>query len=122
MDRDTDAQGWEYVAQLPARAPDSINGCKALIENIFDSSMSNMAFKTFTVTLEKDGETGWITAQCLELPGAISQGRTRRSALNNVKEAIQAVLEARAKVLKEQTGRADVVEVKVRETASTLLA
>ena len=82
--------------------------------------MSNMAFKTFTVTLEKDGGTGWITAQCLELPGAISQGRTRRSALNNVKEAIQAVLEARAKVLKEQTGKADVVEVKVRETASTL--
>ena len=81
-----------------------------------------MAFKSFTVTLKKDEETGWITAQCLELPGAVSQGRTRSSALRNVKEAIQALLEARAKVLKGQVLKAEVVEVKVRETASTLLA
>ena len=81
-----------------------------------------MAFKTFTVTLKKDEETGWITVQCLELPGAVSQGRTRTSALRNVKEAIQAVLEARAKVLKEQIAKAEVVEVKIRETTGGLLA
>ena len=81
-----------------------------------------MAFKTFTVTLQEDKETGWITAQCLELPGAISQGRTRKSALRNSKEAIRAVLEARAKVLKRQIGQADIVEVKVQDTSSSLLA
>ena len=81
-----------------------------------------MAQKTFTVKLEKDEETGWITAQCLELPGAVSQGRTRRSALRNIREAIPAVMEARAKVLRGEARRADIVEVKVRETAGSLLA
>ncbi len=81
-----------------------------------------MALRTFTVALEKDAETGWITARCLELPGAISQGRTRKSALRNVKEAIQAILEARVKVLKKESGKVDIVEVKVPETPSALLA
>ncbi|HEY4673255.1 MAG TPA: type II toxin-antitoxin system HicB family antitoxin [Nitrososphaerales archaeon] len=81
-----------------------------------------MSYKTFTVRLEKDEETGWITAQCLELPGAISQGRTRKSALRNEREAIQAILEARARVLKKQGSRADIVEVKIRETSGSLLA
>lgn len=81
-----------------------------------------MTYKTFTVTLEKDEESSWITAQCLELPGAISQGRTRSSALRNVKEAIRAVLEARAKILKEEVRKVDLVSVKVRETPINLLA
>lgn len=80
-----------------------------------------MALRTFTVTLEKDEETGWITARCLEFPGAISQGRTRKSALRNVKEAIQAVLEARAKMLRKESGKVDIVEIKVPETPSALL-
>lgn len=81
-----------------------------------------MTYKTFTVTLEEDKESGWITVQCLELPGAISQGRTRKSALRNAREAIRAILEARAKVLKGQGSRADIVEVKIRETSSALMA
>jgi hypothetical protein len=36
--------------------------------------------------------------ECPELPGAISQGKTRQSALKNAREAILAVLEAQAKV------------------------
>ena len=81
-----------------------------------------MALRTFTVTLKKNAETGWITARCLELPGAISQGRTRKLALRNVREAIKAVLETRAKVLKKESGKVDIVEIKVPETPSALLA
>ncbi len=47
----------------------------------------------YTVILEKEEEGGY-SAQCLELPGAISQGETKEEALQNIKEAIEAVLEA----------------------------
>ena len=50
----------------------------------------------FTVKLEESDEGGY-TAQCLELPVAISEGDTKEEALKN-KEAIQLVLE----VLQEQ--------------------
>jgi predicted RNase H-like HicB family nuclease len=55
----------------------------------------------YTVILEKEEEGGY-SAQCLELPGAISQGETKDEALRNTKEAIEAVLEVltrEAKVL-----------------------
>ena len=45
-----------------------------------------------TIILEKEEEGGY-SAQCLELPGAISQGETKEEALRNIKEAIEAVLE-----------------------------
>ncbi len=46
----------------------------------------------FTVKLEESDEGGY-TAQCLELPAAISEGYTKEEALENIKEAIQLVLE-----------------------------
>lgn len=48
----------------------------------------------FTVSLEKQPEGGY-TVQCIEVPGAISQGDTKREALHNIQEAIQLVLEVR---------------------------
>lgn len=46
----------------------------------------------FTIKLEESGEGGY-TAQCLEIPAAISEGDTKEEALENIKEAIQLVLE-----------------------------
>ena len=46
----------------------------------------------FTVKLEESDEGGY-TDQCLELPAAISEGDTKEEALENIKEAIQLVLE-----------------------------
>lgn len=46
----------------------------------------------YTIILEKE-EEGRYSAQCLELPGAISQGETKEEAIKNIKEAIEAVLE-----------------------------
>ena len=46
----------------------------------------------YTVILEPQEEGGY-TVQCLELPGAISQGETKEEALVNIKEAISLVLD-----------------------------
>jgi predicted RNase H-like HicB family nuclease len=45
-----------------------------------------------TVILRK--EDGGYSVQCVELPGAISEGKTRKEALENIREAIQGYLEA----------------------------
>jgi predicted RNase H-like HicB family nuclease len=47
----------------------------------------------FTVVLSP-GEDGFIVAQCPDLPGCISQGRTESDAMANIKEAIELCLEA----------------------------
>lgn len=39
------------------------------------------------------GEDGYVVAECPELPGCASQGRTRDDALENVREAIEGWLE-----------------------------
>jgi predicted RNase H-like HicB family nuclease len=47
----------------------------------------------FSVILREEEEGGY-SVQCVELPGAISQGETKKEALSNIKEAIQGYLEA----------------------------
>ena len=65
----------------------------------------------FTIKLEESEEGGY-TARCLEIPAAISEGDTKEEALENIKEAIQLVLE----VTREQAqvlGEIATVEVSV---------
>ena len=52
-----------------------------------------MTARNFTVVIERDRESGYYTAQCVELPAAISQGKTEEEAKRNVREAIELVLE-----------------------------
>lgn len=40
------------------------------------------------------GEDGYWVAECPSLPGCISQGKTKEEAVVNVREAIQAYIEA----------------------------
>jgi predicted RNase H-like HicB family nuclease len=40
------------------------------------------------------GEDGYMVAECPELPGCASQGRTREDALTNIREAIEGWLDA----------------------------
>ena len=49
----------------------------------------------FIVNLDRD-ETGMIVAECSAIPGCVSQGKTEAEALANIREAIEACLEARA--------------------------
>jgi predicted RNase H-like HicB family nuclease len=47
----------------------------------------------FTVILRAEREGGY-SVQCLELPGAISEGETKKQALSNIRDAIKGYLEA----------------------------
>jgi predicted RNase H-like HicB family nuclease len=62
----------------------------------------------YTILLKKQKEGGY-TAQCLEVPGAISQGETKEEAIKNAKEALALVLE----VLKEEARKKSVEKVEV---------
>jgi predicted RNase H-like HicB family nuclease len=46
----------------------------------------------FTIAFDSPDEDGWIVAHVLEVPGAVSQGRTREEARDNVLDALQTVL------------------------------
>jgi predicted RNase H-like HicB family nuclease len=46
----------------------------------------------FTISFEGPDEDGWIVARVLEVPGAISQGRTREEARENALDALRTVL------------------------------
>jgi predicted RNase H-like HicB family nuclease len=45
-----------------------------------------------TITYEEPDEDGWIVARVVEVPGAMSQGRTREEARENVLDALQLML------------------------------
>lgn len=46
----------------------------------------------FTLAFDDPDEDGWIVARVLEVPGALSQGRTREEARENVLDALRTVL------------------------------
>ncbi|MFQ5813525.1 MAG: type II toxin-antitoxin system HicB family antitoxin [Anaerolineae bacterium] len=46
---------------------------------------------TLKVILEK-GANGYIIAECPQIPGCMSQGKTKEEALANIKDAVQACL------------------------------
>lgn len=46
----------------------------------------------FTIAFDCPDEDGWIVARVLEVPGALSQGRTREKARENVLDALRTVL------------------------------
>ena len=41
-----------------------------------------------TITYDQPDEDGWIVARVVEVPGAMSQGRTREEARENVLDAL----------------------------------
>lgn len=47
-----------------------------------------------TIVFEQ-GDEGWIVASVPEVPGALSQGRTREEARENVVDALRGILELR---------------------------
>ena len=68
----------------------------------------------YTVIIEK-GEQGGFVATCPALKGCISQGRTRRQTLKNIKEAIEVYIEALVEdglPVPQEVGR-EVVELEV---------
>ena len=68
--------------------------------------------RKFTVILRKEPEGGY-SAQCIELPGAISQGETRKQTIANIREAIEGYLEAFPEELNQLKRKRELVEVTV---------
>lgn len=77
-----------------------------------------MVARKFTVLLEKAEEGGFVV-RCVELPVA-SQGETKKEALDNIKEAIEGYLEAKAELL-DLKNKGEKAEVIV-EAPSALMA
>lgn len=48
-----------------------------------------------SVTVDRDEDGMWVV-ECPSIPGCVSQGRTKREALKNIKEAMELCLEVRA--------------------------
>ena len=46
----------------------------------------------FTIAYDEPDEEGWIVARVVEVPGAISQGRSREEARENVIDALRLML------------------------------
>jgi predicted RNase H-like HicB family nuclease len=49
----------------------------------------------FNITIDRDEDGVWIT-ECPSIPGCVSQGKTKSTALKNIQEAIALCLEVRA--------------------------
>jgi predicted RNase H-like HicB family nuclease len=66
----------------------------------------------FTVILRSETEGGY-SVQCLELPGAISEGETKQEALRNIRDAIKGYLEAFPEESERLKLKKEVVEITV---------
>jgi len=49
----------------------------------------------FSVTIDRDEDGVWVV-ECPSIPGCVSQGKTKKEALTNVKDAISQCLKVRA--------------------------
>lgn len=47
----------------------------------------------YTVLIHKDETSGWYTGKCIQVPAAMSQGRTLDELMDNMKDAVSLVLE-----------------------------
>ncbi len=45
-----------------------------------------------TIAFDEPDEAGWVVARVIEVPGALSQGRTREEARENVIDALRLML------------------------------
>jgi len=54
----------------------------------------------FNITIEQD-EDGRFVAECVDLPGCLSEGDTVEAAISNISEAIVGCLKSRLKIAEE---------------------
>ncbi len=69
-----------------------------------------MNSRKFTIRVQ-DSEEGGYSGQCLELPGAISEGETIEELKENMKEAIELVLESMEERAKKENQKIVTIEI-----------
>jgi predicted RNase H-like HicB family nuclease len=57
-----------------------------------DAPLAKPRSREREIAFDQPDEAGWIVARVLEVPGALSQGRTREEARENVLDALRTVL------------------------------
>ncbi len=68
--------------------------------------------RSYTVKIERD-DAGYYAARCVELPAAMTQGKTEEEAIENIKEAIRLVLNATSNVPKETVSKLTVSQLQL---------
>jgi predicted RNase H-like HicB family nuclease len=63
----------------------SLGRSRAILDRMSDTLRLTIAF-------DEPDEQGWIVARVVEVPGALSQGRTREEARENVIDALRLML------------------------------
>ena len=63
-----------------------------MTSRIYSYRLSMSEKLRLTIAYEEPDEEGWIVARVVEVPGAISQGRTRQEARENVVDALRLML------------------------------
>lgn len=78
--------------------------------------VSNQDTKTpikrqFTIRYQSEEEEGGFSGQCLELPGAISQGETIEELIENMKDAIRLILQSITEDANQKDKKSLVIEI-----------
>jgi predicted RNase H-like HicB family nuclease len=68
-----------------------------------------------TITYDEPDEDGWIVARVLEVPGAVSQGRTQEEAKENVVDALRLMLAPDEDDANVAAGRSEPLELTLTE-------
>jgi predicted RNase H-like HicB family nuclease len=68
-----------------------------------------------TITYDEPDEEGWIVARVVEVPGALSQGRTREEAKENVLDALRLMLAPDDDDANVAAGRSEPLELTLTE-------
>jgi predicted RNase H-like HicB family nuclease len=71
-----------------------------------------------TIVFEEPDEEGWIVARVLEVPGAMSQGRTREEARENAIDALRLLLSPDDDDPGVAAGRSERLELSIRGEAA----
>jgi len=51
----------------------------------------------YHISIEKDPESDWLVVQCAEYPAAVSQGKSIDECIKNIQDALDLVLEHKAR-------------------------
>lgn len=68
-----------------------------------------------TIAYDEPDEEGWIVARVVEVPGALSQGRTREEARENVIDALRLMLSPDDDAAADAAGRSEQLDLILAE-------
>ena len=65
----------------------------------------------YTIQIERDAKSGWLVGQCEQLPQAISQGKDLDDLMENMKDAIETVLDYQKELFRKKNKAKKTVKI-----------